>query len=59
MVKPSRRICEKFLTNSTGSGKRKIKYCMVIVIKDVKLKRLFYGVLNKSFERFDISHVIK
>lgn len=23
MVKPSRRICEKFLTNSTGSGKRK------------------------------------
>lgn len=41
MVKPSRRICEKFLTNSTGSGKRKIKYCMVIVIKYVKLKRLF------------------
>lgn len=42
MVKPSRRICEKFLTNSTRvleNGKK--KYCMVIVIKDVKLKRFF------------------
>lgn len=48
-VKLSRRICEKFLTNSTGSGKRKIKYCMAVVIKYLQLKSLFLWCLELEF----------
>lgn len=48
-VKLSRRICEKFLTNSTGSGKRKIKYCMAVVIKWLQLKSLFLWGLELEF----------
>lgn len=48
-VKLSRRICEKFLTNSTGSGKRKIKYCMAVVIKYLQLKSLFLWGFELEF----------